>query len=486
VTVTDLAPEHLAVDGVEWLAALWELTEPRESRSANPHLIALLHLQPRLLAHPACRLVNALRQSTTRDRLVKQLVASAYAETSDRDELVVAVRSFEREIAACWGARVADFIASARAEARDRARRIAGPLEAATHLAELTGERLPFRAVLAPSIFLPVPQAGRHGALIHLPGESVAHLHFGFPVHGGPSPFRFTREWFLGGAWHYAIQTYLDRYWPPVAQRLAARPEVMRALLDVLGSVPSRRATMSGTQVLEVMAGHVNFAMKSLLYRRVGIREDLLRALVHGEGLILFTWVQQWLLDRGGGAPLPAYLLTLPDALAAAPAQWQDQRFADVASPPTAVNVALTSMSARTATFVVPDEWSEAASTAAMAGWDLLSLPRLRYSEWCRVRARDASPVIAFGEPERNDLVRGVLDQRGLSLARVDALNPAIIALSRPGFEGRDWCLAVAVTRPETAALLHIEMALARAGADPYMVCDGSAVVAMGPLAEGR
>jgi hypothetical protein len=238
--------------------------------------------------------------------------------------------------------------------------------------------------------------------------------------------------------------------------------------------------------VLEVMAVHVNFAMKSALYRRGGFREDLLRKLAHGEGFILFSQVEQWLRDGLGGTPLPAYLRTLPDALAATQAQWQDLRFADVAAPPTAVNIALMSMNARTATFVVPDEWSEAASTAAMAGWDLLSLPRLRYSEWCRVRARDASPVIAFGEPERNDLVRGVLDQRGLSLARVQAHDPAIIALSRPGFEGRDWCLAVAVTRPETAALLHIEMALARTGADPYLVCDGSAVIAMGPLAGGR
>jgi hypothetical protein len=484
VTVT--ARERLAVDGVEWLAALWELTEPRACRSANPHLIALLQLKPQLLAHPACRLVGALRQSTTRDRLVKQLVASAYAETPAGDELMVAVRSFERDFAACLGAPVADFIASARAEAFDRACRIAGPLEAATQLGELTGERLPFRAVLAPSVFLPVPQAGRHGALIHLTGESVAHLHFGFPVHGGASPFGFTREWFVAGAWHYAIQTYLARHWPPVAQRLTARPDVMRGLLDVLGSVPSRRGTMSDVDVPKVMAEHVNFAMKSALYRRSGFREDLLRALAHGEGLVLFSWVRQWLLDRVRGTPLPMYLLTLPEALAAARPEWQDLRFADVAPPPTAIRVALTSMSARSATFVVPDGWSDAASTAAMAGWDLLSLPRLRYSEWCRLRARDANPVIAFGEPERNDLVRGVLDQRGLSLARIDAHDPAIIALSRPGFEGRDWCLAVAVTRPETAALLHIEMALARAGADPYVVCDGSTVIDMGPLPEGR
>jgi hypothetical protein len=485
--VTDSARERLAVDAVEWLAALWELTEPRTSRSANPHLVGLLHLTPRLLAHPAYQLVSALRQSTTRDRLVKEIVASAYAETPDRGDLMAAVRSFERDVAASWGARVAAFIASARAEAYERASRIAGPLETAAQLAELTGEQMSFRAVLAPSIFLPVPQAGRHGALMHLDGESVAHLHFGFPVHGGTSPFGFTREWFVAGAWHYAIQCWLTRYWPPVAQRLAARPDVMRGLLHVLGSAPSLRGAMSDADVQAGMSAHMNFAIKSALYQRSGFREDLLRALAHGEGLVLFSWVRQWLLDRPAGVLLPAYLLTLPDALAAGQAQWQDLRFADVTPPPTAIRVALTSVSARCATFVVPDDWSEAASAAATAGWDLLSLPRrLRYSEWRRLRERDANPVIAFGEPERNDLVRGVLDQRELSLARIDARDPAIIALSKPGFEGRDWCLAVAVTRPETAALLHIEMALTKAGADPYVVCDGNAVIGIGPSVEGR
>jgi hypothetical protein len=483
VNVSTPERERIAVDGVEWLAALWELTAPGPSRSANPHLVEVLRLEPRLLTHPACRLVSALRQSTTRDRLVKQIVTGAYTTAPADDELAAAVHAFAREVAECWGTRMADFIANARAAAVDRAARLAGPLDAVEPLAELTGERLPFRAVLAPSVFLPVPQTGRHGALLHLPAESVAHLHFGFPVHGGESPFSFTREWFLGGAWHYAIQTYLARYWPPVARRLSARRDVMRALLEVLRSVPSRRGPMGDTEVLEVMAVHVNFVMKGALYRGCGLRDDLVRALANAEGFILFSWVEAWLLDGLGGATLPAHLLTLPDALAAAQAQWQDLRFADVAAPPTGVHIALTSVSARSATFVVPDEWSDAASTAAMAGWDLLSLPRLRYSEWCRVRERDANPVIAFGEPERNDLVRGVLEQRGLSLARVHAHDPAIIALSKPGFEGHDWCLAVAVTRPETAALLHIEMAFARPRS--YIVCDGQAVIAPDSLADG-
>jgi hypothetical protein len=483
VSATGPPRARIAIDGVEWLAAIWALTDDDPCRSANPHLVALLHLEPRLLAHDACRMVGALRRTQTRDQLVKRLVTASYdaSGTAAAEPLAAALRGFAHDVESWWGSAMTGFIAAARAVALDRASRIAGPLPAAEHLAELTGEPLAFRVVLGPSVFLPAPQAGRHGALVQLPSETVAHLHFGFPLHAGKQPFTFNREWFLGGAWHYAIQTYLGRYWPPVRQRLARRHDLLRALRRVLGSVPSRRrpAAMTTTAVLDALATHVNFAMKGALYRRLGLRDGLHRALAEAEGLILFPWVEQWLREGVDGAiALPAHLPTMPEALAATRAQWEDLRFEAVVAPPTAVNIALASMRARSATLVVPDEWSETTAAAAVAGWELLSLPRLRYSEWSRERHRDTSAVIAVGEPEHNALVRGVLEQRGLSLAHVNAPDPAIIALSEPGFAGRDWCLAVAVTRPETAARLHIEMALAQPNS--YIVCDGGAVIAPG------
>jgi hypothetical protein len=472
--------ERIAVDCVEWLAALWELTEEPASASANPHLVALLRVEPRLLAHPARQLVISLRTSNTRDQLIKLLVMSAYIDVPGADEIVRAVQSFSRDAAIWCSPAVSDLIAWARADALDRSARIAGPLEAAADLAELVGERLPFRVVLGPSVFLPCPQVGRHGALVQLPSETLAHLHFGFPVHGGPYAFKFTRDWFVGGAWHYAIQSYLARRWPPVAQRIAARPQLMKALSRVFAVGASRRghATITGQGVLDVLAIHVNFAMKCALCRRLGWPQGLHRALADAEGLVLFSWVEPWLLDGvDRNVKLPEYLLTLPDALAAVQAEWKDKRSVDRAVPFMAVNLAVASRSARSATFVLPDEWSDVASQAAVAGWRPLALPRLRVSDWNRRRTADINPVIAFGEPERNDLVRGVLEQRGLSLARVNARHPAIIALSEPGFDGRDWCLAVAVTRPETAAMLHIEMALTSTG--PYIICDGRAVIAL-------
>jgi hypothetical protein len=71
-----------------------------------------------------------------------------------------------------------------------------------------------------------------------------------------------------------------------------------------------------------------------------------------------------------------------------------------------------------------------------------------------------------------------VLEQRGLSLRGVDAADPAIIALSMPGFEDALWCVAVAVTRPETSAAIHMETALRQTGA--YIILNRGAVVDVG------
>ena len=82
--------------------------------------------------------------------------------------------------------------------------------------------------------------------------------------------------------------------------------------------------------------------------------------------------------------------------------------------------------------------------------------------------------VAAFGEPERNPLVGGVLAGRGLSFDGT-AGDPALLALSPPGFDAAPWCIAVAVTRPETAAGLRMEMALRQTST--WTLFDGGTVV---------
>lgn len=446
--------ERNAAENVEWLAALWELSEGKESQCANPHLLTLLRLSPRVSAHPALACVSRLRRVESRDRLIKTLVSAAYGETA-HPELQGPLQAFAAEAERMLGAGFYGLIQQARAEAKQRVEEIAGELNPAADLAAVTGERLPLRVVLMPSVFLPPPQSGRHGALVRQPEGWVAHLGFGFPLRQDPERFNINRIWLLGGGWHYAIHLYLERYWPPIEQRLAENRELAEAVSRVLGPPQDYR----GAPWTDVLRLHVNVALKGLLSQRFGLPDVLHRAFARASGLTLFPWFEEWLRGSGAeGAALAAHISTLPEALAAERPRWESLARTEAAAPPT-VNLALLSPNARRACLVVPDEWSEEAATAAVAGWRLLPLPLLRYGEWVRTRSQDGNPVIAFGEPERNPLVRRVLAQRGLSLDTLEATDPAIIALSSPDPE-EAWRIAVAVKRPETAAALRMEMAL--------------------------
>lgn len=467
-------PAQRAIDNVEWLAALCQLRGEGEPPSANPHLLTLLRFTPKLGDHPAFECVSRLRRAQSRDQLIKALVNAAYTETAGRGELDKSLQAFGADVEELLGSGPHGVIGQARAEAAQRTADIAGELDPATDLAEITGERLPLRVVLAPSVFLPPPQAGRHGALLRRPNEWVAHLHFGFPLHQVPGQFSIGRPWLLGGGWHYAIHLYLEGCWPEVARRLADEEELSLALAAALsehaeGSVENR------------LRAHVNVALKCLLSRRLGVPDSVHRAFAQARGLVLFPWFEEWLLGSGvEGAELAQHIAALPEALAASRPRWERMARSG-SSLPSVVNLALVSPSARRASLVVPDTWSEDAAAAAVAGWRLLPLPLVRYGDWMRTRAGSGDPVIAFGEPENNPLVRRVLEQRGLSLASLDAAEPAIIALSLPGFEDAPWCLAVAVKRPQAAAGLRMEMALKHTNS--YVIFESGIPVGAGRVA---
>jgi len=456
---------------VEWLAGLWELTEGRDSRSANPDLLTLLRFSPGLTRHPAFECVARLRKARSRDRLIKELVSASY---SAHGELYDATHALLAEVEDLIGIGPHAVIEQARATARQRVLDLAGVLDPAADLAEITGERLPLRVVVSPSVFLPPPQAGRHGVLIRQGDEWIVHLHFGYPLRQDPRQFSITQPWLLGGAWHYAIQLYLDRCWPLVAHALDADPELPSAVRAALES-SSEHGEQSWTEMLKM---HINVALKCLLSRRLNVPDGVHRAFARARGLVLFPWFEEWLVESGAqGTALAEHITTLPAALASTRTRWERIAKAWGGTPPT-VNLALISSSSRRASMVVPDDWSERAIEAAVAGWRLLPLPVVRHREWMQTPSRDTNPVIAFGEPERNALVQRVLDQRGLNLQTVQAADPAIIALSQPGLPDASWCIAVAVTRPEAAAALHIEMALNHT--TPYIVFDGTHIVQTG------
>ncbi len=441
--------ERWALDGVEWLAALWQLTDMAGSRSANQDLLSLVAIAHDLKAHPAYLEVARSRSENSRDKLVKEVVGAAYDGVST--PLVSALSKFAAEARELLGAAPFDIVQRARSVAAAKVAELARDLDAAGDLAEVTGERVPLRVVVAPSVFLPPPQAGRHGALVQAPGAWVAHLHFGYPLQQDPAQYSITRAWLLGGAWHYAINIYLRRIWPDVAAHLAPRHDLAEAIAPCLPA---------GASWLAFLSTHVNVAMKCLISRRTGVPDTIHRAFARVSGLALFPWFEAWLSAGGSqGAALAARIATLPDALAASRSSWEPLVHAQSGLPPS-VNLALISTRSRRACIVAPDEWSDEQVASAALGWRLLALPTLRYAQWLRMRAAECMPVIAIGEPERNPLVRRVLAQRALGLAAPGLADRVIVALSTEEVEQAPWCLAVAVSRPEAAATLRAEMVL--------------------------
>lgn len=460
-----------ARDRVEWLAALWQLTEPGKPQGANPNLLTVLRFAARLGEHPAFAAVARLRREQSRDRLIKAVVTAAYGGQAPHPELSESLETLLAEAEDVIGIGPWQLVEQAREDVQRRAEALAGELDPAGDLEAVTGERVPVRVVLAPSVFLPLPQDGRHGVLVRRPQGWAVHLHFGFPLQRDPEKLGIDRAWILGGAWHYAIHLYLERYWSSIERRLAESP----VLEEAVSAVSPWVADGARKRWTDFLRTHLNVAFKALLSRRIGMPVSVHRAFARASGLVLFPWFDEWLQHSGAeGAALAAHLSTLPEALAAARPVWEGQA-RSAASDPGAVNLALVSPSVRRACMVVPDEWSKEAAAAAAAGWRLLPLALVRYEEWLRTRAGKGDPVIALGEPERNPLVRRVLEQRGLSLEAVEAEDPAIIALSKPGFEDAPWCIAVAVARPETAAALRIEAALAQTCS--HLLLDGGIVV---------
>jgi hypothetical protein len=478
VNVAEAEITRNAIDAVEWLVAIWELTEPEGSRSANPDLVALLQT-PSVLAHPVVQTVARVRAAERRDRAIKAVVSGCYGDATALPDLCATLGQFVDRIGDLLDANRLDAIQQARGEAQRRAEALCGAWDPVGDLTPLVGERVPARIVLAPSVFLPLPNAGRHGVLVRRPDDSsIVHLHFGFAL--GRSHFSANRTWLLGGAWHYAIRLYLDRHWPTIAQRLADRSDLGRAVRDLIAA--PRTAPASGPMPDErpwtdVMAAHLTMAIKCVLSHRLGLADGFHRVASRAEGCVLAPWFEEWLeAGLAEHVGFARHLATLPEAFAAQQSRWESLAVAEASTPLTAnVNFRIWSPEARRATVVVPDEWTDDAAAAAVAGWSGLSLPVQRYGEWMRSSAGDASPVIAIGEPERNPLVRRVLDQWGLSLTAFALEAPSIVATSLPGFVEAEWCLAVAVTGPESAA--HVRIPALVKQTRPYVVFDGGVAV---------
>jgi hypothetical protein len=469
----NLQPEQAALNAVEWLAALWDLCAPGPSQAANAHLAALVRVASDLRLHDACAWLDRERRVSSRDQLVKRVVTAAYRQTDDGN-ISASFHQLCADIPQVLGPALYGLLREARDEARARVEVLAGHLDPVGDVAEITGEPIPMRVVIAPSLFLPPPQAGRHGVLLR-GGETVAHLHFGFPLERDPCQYDINRAWLIGGTWHYALRLYTNRYWPGIARRLAACADLEEAVSALAADTPAGRVAPGEPRWIRWLEHHLHVTLKRLLYRQRGGPDDAVRLLNELQGYSLMSWFDSW-LARGlsSKVPLADVLATLPDALRRERSDWEALA-GTAAPPPLTLNFALLSRSAGRAVLVFPDDWSEPAVQAAAAGWRAGPMPIVRCSGWLAARGADAAPVIAFGEPASNTLVRTVLEQRGLPWPPCPSDSAAVVALSTAPVAGAQWCIAVAVSRPEVAATLKAHAFRARCNA--YVLFDRGEVI---------
>lgn len=449
----DRHPEHAALNAVEWLAALWDLCEPGPSRAANPHLAAFVRFDGNLRQHDACAWLRRERRVSKRDRLVKRVVSAAYGQTDDAD-IPASFHQLCAAIPQVLGSELFGLIEEARDAARVRVEVLAGRLDPAGDVAAITGEPIPMRVVIAPSVFLPPPQAGRHGVMLHQGSGTVAHLHFGFPLERDPREYNITRPWLMGGAWHYAFRLYTNRYWPAIARRLAACPDLAEAISPLVDDdATAGRVAPGEPRWIGWLERHLHLALKDALYRERGESNADFRTLLELRGYTLAPWFDAW-MTRGLSRKIPLrdVLATLPDALRNERSEWAGLARAAAPLPPT-INMALASRNARRAVLVFPDDWPEPTVRAVAVRWGTAAMPLARCGDWLP-RGSDGAPVIAFGEPANNALVRTVLEQRGLPWPPCPSDSAALVAVSTEPACNAPWCIAVAVSRPETAARL--------------------------------
>jgi hypothetical protein len=470
----NLAPQQAALNAVEWLAALWDLCEPGPSRAANAHLAVLVRVGD-LRRHDACAWLDRERRVSSRDRLVKRVVSAAYGQT-DHADIPASFHQLCAEIKQALGSDLFGLICEARDEARARVEALAGPLDPVGDVAAITGQTIPMRVVIAPSVFLPPPQAGRHGVMLHHRSGPIAHLHFGFPLEQDPRQYNITSAWLMGGCWHYAFRLYTNQHWPAIAERLAACTDLAEAVSRLVDDAsPAGRVAPGEPRWIGWLEQHMHLALKGLLYRQRGESDEELRTLAGLRGYTLAPWFEAW-MTRGLSRKLALadVLVTLPDALRNERSDWEALARAPAPAPPT-INFALASRSARRAVLVFPDDWPEPAVRAAAAGWGTGPMPVARCSDWLPTGESDGGPVIAFGEPANNALVRTVLEQRALAWPPCPSDRAALVAVSTDPVADAQWCIAVAVSRPETAAMLRADAFRDRF--NTYVILDGGVVI---------
>lgn len=445
-------PAQRAAERVDLMAMLWQALDGESAYCVNSRLLMATRFSPELQSVPATGQLRDLRRTTSRDSVIKGLVSAVHGLPTSIAiaELAVALDGLSDRWDGLLGGLAAPLTAAYR-QMREQAAPLSAGMNPAADLAVITGEHDPLELVVLPSLFLPPPQNGRHSVLVDMPAQgAVAYLHFGYPLDDDPSQFGINRYWLLGGAWHYAVNRFIERHWAPMAAELRAMPELKTALTAALAE---HRDTVTWPQAV---AEHVSIAVKCLLCDHARMPQMVHQSFARTQGMAFFGWFRDWMAELARHPQtFTAAFRGLPRAMQAR----QDELIAVAAatpSGPVSLNFALASREHRPI-IVVPDRWNESLRERIGRRWSLVTQAVLRESEWCRIADPVPASLIAFGQVGRDGMIDKLLTRRGLTLEESAEGGDLLVSLFPPERARKPWQIAIAVHDPEVAGNFSAE-----------------------------
>jgi hypothetical protein len=454
-----LNPAPALQNAVEGIAYFCHCSTGSARPPANVGLIERLDRCDALARHALRDVVAGLAEVLSRGELVSlALRVAAGVPVDDRWSLgerlsLFSTRLLDFELGC--GELLGALVAEERSQACCRIGALSAALDPIGDLSRLLREPLSMSVEVVPSLLLPPPQEGRHGASHTADGYTRSWLSFGFPLSSPPERYGIDRDFLRFGAWAYGIRTWLASA-APAFQTAEGMPE-LRCMLAELA--PAGRTPEA------LLRSHLDLALRNELGRAIGTTEQQFRMMAKARGLRWFDWFAEWVSSRRRmELPLRHQLSKLPRALLDSKGELEQ---APAPEFPSAINLVLMSAFRGRPSLVVPDCWPEAWCKELLASWSPLQLPLLRYGDWYRAAAADgaasghAAPAIAVGSPEDNPLVAALLQLRELDLCQLDGLNaPLLVALERPAATGEPWYLVLATRHSALAAALPLETLL--------------------------
>jgi hypothetical protein len=470
------APASFAASAafVDWLGLLGWAAGVDEAAPANPHIAADIASCLGREDDVALGLVRLVRSACTRDELIKKVVRLCHGRADEPADLigdatqalVVELQRMDDAHGPALRARHGEAIATL----QTRLDELAEGLDPIHDFVAVTREPCLIDVAVAPCLFVPPPQEGRHGVFLPLAPAAAVHLYFGFPLEAAPVRYGIDRQFLCFGAWHYAMTGFMRRCWPPVAAALGG----IEGLESVFVHSMRRGRERPWPAAVEE---HFKMALRCQVAEHGGGRRAHFRVLAEAFGLPHFEWFVTW-MDRArqAGGPLRDHLATLGEALAAGV---QGGQLTSRRCPvPDTINLTLITQPRESLRIVVPDAWDGSLVRQAQDCWSELSAVVMPYTVWAASPAAADSPAIVLGAPAENPLVAKVLARRAMTLP--DEPNATLVVVQRADDDREPWYLAVASKRPERAASLSLEIAVRLTCSYAIVAADGSVLASDG------